>query len=211
MVMELWNKLFRKNPTAEDIRVQLKEVERDQKKKRREMDLSEQAKQAKLKEAIKAKKDGKAELQRDIFRELRQTEIDRGHLNTELRRLSLSKTALTRFIRQMEMLGRRKDRSSLQNLIMRFRDSEIQRAIDKAEVDDDTFNDMLEEILGEEELAVAGGTSKEDAGFAEFDAALTKMMQAEETGSEEAVAESQAEVDRAVRAALPDRTADSER
>lgn len=199
MVMEIWKRLLQKALTAEDIRVQMKEVEREQKKKRRDLDMSEHAKRAKVQEAVKAKKDGKTEVQRDVFRELRQMEIDRSFMNTELRRLSLSRTALTRFTRQIEMLERRKDRKSLQNLILRFKDSDIQRAIDKAEVDDDAFNEMLEEILGEEELSVSGDKAREDAGFAEFDAALTKMITAEDGGSDEVHATLEAEVDRAVR------------
>jgi len=190
--------MFGKSPTAEDIRVQLKEVEREQKKQRRELDIAEQAKQAKLRDAIKAKKDGKAELQRDVFRELRQMEIDRNFLDTELRRLSLAKTALTRFIRQIDMLERRKDGKSLQNLILRFKDSDLQRAIDEASVSDDAFNEMLEEVLGEEELAVTGNRAKEDTGFADFDRALEQMIKAEEAGSEEDVSKIQAEIDRAV-------------
>lgn len=198
IVMDMWNGMFKKSPTAEDIRVQLKEVEREQKKQRRELDLAEQRKQAKLRDAIKAKKDGKSELQRDVFRELRQMEIDRGFLDKELRRLSLSKTALTRFIRQIDMLERRKDGKSLQNLILRFKDSDLQRAIDAASVDDDTFNEMLEEILGDEEMAVEGEKVREDAGFADFDRALEHMIKAEEAGSEEDVSKIQSEIDRAV-------------
>lgn len=177
--MNLWERLFKKSPTAQDIRVQLKEIERDQKKKRRELEVREHDKDAKIKDAMKAKKAGKQEILRDVFREMRQMEIDNGHLNTELRRLSLAKTALTSFARKLEMLERKKDRKSLQNLIMRFRESPIQRAIDQAEVDDEAFNDMLEEILGDEEMAVATGKVREDAGFADFDSAIGEMVKAE--------------------------------
>lgn len=199
-VVDVWTRMFRKTPTTEDLRVQLKEVEREQTKKRRDLDLAEQAKQLKLKAAVRAKKDGRAELERDVFRELRQMEIDRGFMNTELRRLSLSRTALTRFARQLGMLERRKDRTSLQNLVLRFKDSSIQRLIDTAEVDDETFNEMLEEVLGDEELAVAGSKVREDAGFAAFDSALEQMIKAEESGSEDDFGRLQDQIDRAVRA-----------
>ena len=121
---------------------------------------SKQRKQQKVKEAVTAKKGGKQEVLRDIFREMRQVEIDNGYVNNDLRRISLAKTALTSFLRKMEMLEKKKDRKSLQNLIVRFKDSAIQKAIDTAEVDDDTFNDMLEEILGEEELSRDPGESE---------------------------------------------------
>src|SRR4030042_1958978 len=167
--MNLLDKLFSKAPNAPDIRVQLKEIERDQKKKRRDLDVMEQRKQQKVKEAVTAKKGGKQEVLRDVFREMRQIEIDNGYVNSDLRRLSLAKTALTSFLRKMEMLEKKKDRKSLQNLIVRFKESSIQKAIDGAEVDDDTFNDMLEEIMGEEEMSVTQGKVKEDSGFADFD------------------------------------------
>jgi len=100
----------------------------------------------------------------------------------------------------MELLEKKKDRKSLQNLVVRFRESSIQKAIDSAEVDDDTFNDMLEEILGEEELAATGTRVKEDAGFADFDRAIGEMARAEEAGSdEEELARYQEEIDKAIK------------
>jgi hypothetical protein len=199
--MNLLDKLFSKTPEPGDIRVQLKELERDQKKKRRDLDVLEQRKQQKVKEAVTAKKGGKQEVLRDIFREMRQVEIDNGYVNNDLRRISLAKTALTSFLRKMEMLEKKKDRKSLQNLIVRFKDSAIQKAIDTAEVDDDTFNDMLEEILGEEELSVTQGKVKEDTGFADFDRAIGEMAKAEEAGSdEEELTKFQEEIDKAIKA-----------
>ncbi len=198
--MNLLDKLFSKTPDAGDIRVQLKELERDQKKKRRDLDVLEQRKQQKVKEAVTAKKGGKQEVLRDIFREMRQVEIDNGYVNNDLRRISLAKTALTSFLRKMEMLEKKKDRKSLQNLIVRFKDSAIQKAIDTAEVDDDTFNDMLEEILGEEELSVTQGKVKEDTGFADFDRAIGEMAKAEEAGGdEEELTKFQEEIDKAIK------------
>jgi hypothetical protein len=199
--MNLIDRLFSKSPDAGDIRVQLKEIEREQKKKRRDLDVLEQRKQQKVKEAVAAKKSGKQEVLRDIFREMRQVEIDNGYANSDLRRLSLAKTALTSFLRKMEMLEKKKDRKSLQNLIVRFKDSAIQKAIDTAEVDDDTFNDMLEEILGEEELSVTQGKVKEDTGFADFDKAIGEMAKAEESGTdEEELGKFQEEIDKAIKA-----------
>jgi len=199
--MNLLEKLFAKSPTAQDLRIQLKEIERDQKKKRRDLDMLEQRKQEKVREAVAAKKSGRQEVLRDIFREMRQMEIDNSYINADLRRLSLAKTALTSFLRKMELLEKKKDRKSLQNLIVRFRESSIQKAIDSAEVDDDTFNDMLEEILGEEELAATGTRVKEDVGFADFDRAIAEMARAEETGSdEEELARYQQEIEKAIKA-----------
>jgi hypothetical protein len=198
--MNLLEKLFSKTPDAADIRVQLKELERDQKKKRRDLDVMDQRKQEKVKEALTAKKSGKQEVLRDVFREMRQIEIDNGYVNSDLRRISLAKTALTSFLRKMEMLEKKKDRKSLQNLIVRFKDSSIQKAIDSAEVDDDTFNDMLDEILGEEELSVTQGKVKEDTGFADFDRAIGEMAKAEESGTDdEELNKFQEDIDKAIK------------
>jgi len=199
--MKFMEKFFAKTPNAQDLRVQLKEIEREQKKKRRDLEVMDRQKQDKVKEAVTAKKSGKQEILRDVFREMRQLEIDNGYINSDLRRLSLAKTALTSFLRKMELLEKKKDRKSLQNLIIRFRESPIQKAIDAAEVDDETFNDMLEEILGEEELSVTSGKVKEDVGFSEFDRAIGEMAKAEEAGSdEEEIARYQEEVDKAIKA-----------
>jgi hypothetical protein len=198
--MNFWNNLFSKTPTAQDLKVQLKEIDREQKKKRRDLEMSERDKQEKIREAVSAKKSGKQELLRDLFREMRQLEINNGYVNTDLRRLSLSKTALNSFQRKLEMLEQKKDRKSLQNVIVRFRESSIQKAIDAAEVDDETFQDMLDEILGEEEIDVTQGKVKEDVGFAQFDKAIGEMAKAEDSGSEdEDIDRYQEEINRAIK------------
>ena len=199
--MNFWNKLFSKTPTAQDLKVQLKEIDREQKKKRRDLEINETLKQEKIREAVAAKKAGRQELLRDIFREMRQMEIDNGYANLDLRRLSLSKTALNAFLRKLELLEKKKDRKSLQNIIVRFRESPIQKAIDAAQVDDEAFQDMLEEILGEEEIEVTQGKGKEDAGFVQFDKAIEEMAKAEEAGSEEEDLDRyQEEINRAIKA-----------
>jgi archaellum component FlaC len=172
------SKLFSKTPSTMDIRLQLKQVERDQWKKLRELDAMEQQKKAKVEEAVAAKKAGRQELVQDIFREMRQAEIDYAYINSDLRRLSLSKTALMAFLRKLEMLEKDKDRKSLQSLMRRYNNSSMQKTIDQAEVDDDTFGNMLQEILGETEVAVAQEKEQEDAGFAEFDRAIEEMASA---------------------------------
>jgi hypothetical protein len=199
--MNLLDKLFSKSPDPSDLRVQLKEIEREQKKKRRDLDVMDQKKQEKVKDALTAKKAGKQEVLRDIFREMRQVEIDNGYINADLRRLSLAKTALTSFLRKVEMLEKKKDRKSLQNLIVRFKDSSIQKAIDSAEVDDDTFNDMLEEILGDEELSMTQAKVKEDTGYADFERAISEMAKAEESGTDEAeLVKFHEDIDKAIKA-----------
>jgi hypothetical protein len=177
------SKLFTKTPSAMDIRLQLKQVERDQWKKRRELDVLEQTKQAKVEAAVAAKKAGQQDLVQDIFRDLRQVEIDHGYVQSDLRRLSLSKTALTAFLRKLEMLEKNKDHKSLQNMMRRYSSSAIQKTIDQAEVDDDTFSIMLEDVLGETELTATREKAQEDAGFAEFDRAIEQMAGAEAAGA----------------------------
>jgi len=176
-------KLFSRTFRAVDILLQLKQVERDQRKVRRKLDVLEQAKQAKVEAAVAAKKAGRQELVQDIFRDTRQIELDYGHVNSDLRRLSLCKTALTAFLRRTEMLEKNKDRKSLQKLMRRYKSSSIQKAIDQAEVDDDTFISMLQEILGETDVAVTQEEAREDAGFAEFDRAIEEMAAAEGSGA----------------------------
>jgi hypothetical protein len=178
-------KLFSRTPSALDIRLELKQIERDQWKKRRELDGLEQMKQAKVEAAVAAKKAGKQELVQDIFRDMRQIEIDHGYVHSDLRRLSLSKTALTAFLRKLEMLEKNKDHKSVQNLMRGYNSSSIQKVIDQAEVDDETFGSLLQDILGETESSVAQEKVKEDAGFAEFDRAIEEMAASEEPGTVE--------------------------
>jgi hypothetical protein len=177
--MNLIAKLFNKTPSVLDIRLHLKEIEREQAKQRRQLDVLAQTKQAKVNEAVGCKRAGKQEQVIEAFCEIRQIEIDISNANIDLRRISLSKTALASFLRKAQMLEEKKDRKSLQNLAARFRDISFQRTIDAAEVDDDSFNDMLKEILGEVEVAAVEGKTIEDPGFAEFDRAISQMAEAD--------------------------------
>lgn len=171
-------KIFSKDPSATDIRISIKEVEREQQKRRRDLENLSRTKQEKVNDAVAAKKAGKQELLREIFRELRQIEIDNNFVSSDLRRLSLSKTALTAFLKKVDLLEKNRDHRSTQNLILRFKNSPIEKMIDTADVDDDTFNSMLGEILGEEEVPV-NKKEPEDAGFAEFDRAISGMARGE--------------------------------
>jgi low affinity Fe/Cu permease len=173
-------RLFSKNPSASEIDDQLKELELDQKKKRRDLIMLEQKKQERVMRAVEAKKAGKQSLVMDLFREVSQIEIEIGHANSDLRRLSLAKAALNSFLRKMQLLEQKKDRKGLQKLIERFRDSSIQKTIDKADVNDDTFNELLEDVLGAEEEAAGQSQARDDLGFAEFERTITAMARVEE-------------------------------
>jgi hypothetical protein len=72
MTMNMIEKLFSKTPSATDIRMQLKELDREQKRKRRDLEFIEQIKQEKVRQAVAAKKAGRQEVLRDLYRELRQ-------------------------------------------------------------------------------------------------------------------------------------------
>jgi hypothetical protein len=181
--MNLISKLFSKTPSVMDIRLHLKEIERDQIKQRRHLDILVQAKQEKIDQAVGHKKSGRQDLVQESFREIRQIEIDIGNANGDLRRISLSKLALNSLLRKAQMFEHSKEHKSLQNLMLRFQDKSIQKAIDTAEIDDDSFNEMLEGILGEAEDSVIQGKIKEDAGFAEFNDAISRMAEAEMSGA----------------------------
>jgi hypothetical protein len=180
-------KLFNKTPSASEIREHMKQLELDQKKRRRDLAMLEQKKQEKVNRAVEARKANRQALLQDLFRETSQIEIEIGYANNDLRSLSLSKTALTSFLRKLELLEQKKDRKGLQKLFARFKDSSIQRTIDQASVDDDTFKDMLTDILEEEEDAVPQSKEIDDRGFTEFDrtvGSMAKSGEEEEDGPE---------------------------
>jgi len=177
--MKLLARLFNKLPTPTEIRIKLKEINREQIKERRNLDIRAQTKQQKVQQAVAAKKAGKEELVRDLFRELRQVDIDDGYANANLRRLSLTEIALNSFLRKLELLERRRDREGMENLVARFNKSSLQKTIDAADVDDDTFSQMLEDIMGEEEVSATQAKVVEDAGFAEFDRTIEEIANAE--------------------------------
>ncbi len=187
--MNLISRIFSRTPSIEDLRNSLKAIDLNQRKKRRDLAILDERKQEKTTRAIEAKKAGRQELVRDIFREMSQLEIETGYANTDLRRLSLEKSALSSFLRKMELLEKNKDRKGLKDLLTRIQKSCIQKAIDAAEVDDDSFNNMLEELLEEE---AGGGVGRrrdaDDADFGEFEKTIGEMATSGSTDQVEASA-----------------------
>lgn len=201
-INEMWGRLFNAPPSPEDILLQMKEVEREQKRKRRDMELKDDEKNRLMKDALAAQKSGKREKLQDIYRDLQQVEIDKNYIGKDLRRLSLSKTALNSFLRKVQSLEKHHDRKSMESLILRFNQSkDLQRAIDSADVSDEAFNSMLEGVLDDETAAVVGSRVREDSGFAAFEQALGKMADAETGASEDPdFSRFQNEIDRALKA-----------
>jgi hypothetical protein len=201
-INEMWGRLFNSPPSPEDILLQLKEVEREQKRKRRDMELKDEEKSRLMKDALAAQKAGKREKLQDIYRDLQQIEIDKNYIDKDLRRLSLSKTALNSFHRKIQSLEKHHDRKSMESLILRFNNSkDLQRAIDSADVSDETFHSLLEGILDDETAAVVGSRVREDSGFAAFEQALGKMADAESgTGEDPDFGRFQGDIDRAIKA-----------
>ena len=198
--MNLWDKLFSKTPTAEDFLVQLKEVEREQRIKRREMEVKQQNKSNLVKKAVQAEKNGQTELVREVYRDLRQLDIDAGHLNKELEVLSLSRTALKEFSRKLEVLEKRKDPRSIRSIIDRFQKSGIQAKINAAEVSEDILEDELSRILTDVETQVSTPHSREDAGFDEFRKTIATIAQSDEGGPEaEDIAKYNRDIDRIIK------------
>ncbi len=171
--------LFSSLPGASKLRQLVKEVEHDQRKKQRDLAMLEATKSEKVRQAVEAKKAGKQALLRDIYRDVSQTEIDIASANSDLRRLWLTKTALSSFARKMETFDAKRDRKGLEALVRRIQTSSMQKAIDDAQVDDESFHALLQDILGEEEDLAAGREERPDAGFAEFDRAIGALAKSE--------------------------------
>jgi hypothetical protein len=204
LMNEIWGRLFNSMPTPEDLQLQLRTIEREQARKRRDMEVKDEEKAQRLKAAVLAQKAGKRELLQDVYRELQQVEIDKNYLSHDLRRLSLSKTAMASFLRKVESLEKRKDRKSMESLIMRFNSNEaLRRAIDKGDISDEAFNSLLEDVLQDETAAVTGTREKEDAGFSQFEAALAKMAEAETAPDGLDMSTLHDEIDRAIKAEKP--------
>ena len=178
----LW-KLFSRIPSVPELQDKLKEIDLEQRKRRRDLAMLEETKQQKVNRAVEAKKAGRQDLLKDLFRDVSQVEINIQNAHSDVRRLSLTRTALSSFVRKAELLEMKRDRKSLQKLIARFNDSSILKVIDSASVDDDTFHSMLEDVLSGEEVSATQSTTKENTGFADFDRAISDMLKVEDTGA----------------------------
>ena len=170
-------------PKKEDFSVTLKELEREQRKHRRRLEQIEERKTKKIGDAKEAKRTGKDELCKDIFRELREIEFERDDLSKDLNRLSLEKLAITRVSRKLLKLEQGKDRNKLPQLLAKIK--EKMPDLDKVSVDEEVYMEFLNDILEEEKEALDMKTEAEDEGYREFERTLEDMISAEDEAGED--------------------------
>lgn len=201
--MNLWDKLFTKQLTSADCLTNVKEIERQQRSRRRELEIQQQEKAQHVKEAVAAEKAGKTELVREIFRDLRQLDVDMGHLDKQLHRLSLARLAMKHYSRKLQVLEDKKDRKGISAIIESFQSSGIQAKIDAAEVSEEQLESELGDVLTEVETQVSGRRIREDAGFEEFRKTISTIAQSEDAAADpEAIASKYSkDIDRAIKGA----------
>jgi proline iminopeptidase len=160
--MKPLEKLLSANPSAIEIRVHLKEVELLQQSRQGDLNVVENDKRIKAQEAVFAEKDGRKEALGNVSRETKRIEIESMIINNDLRCLKRTRTVLMYLLRRVEEMEGRKDSKSAENLILRFTKSAFQKAIDSAEIEDEDFERLLEELLGENGEAADQGITKDD-------------------------------------------------
>jgi len=178
--------------TSHDLKVALRGVTRDRKKKQMEMRrLSSKSDDliGRLKDARKANNKEEVDY---LFEELQQLKLDQTLSKREARILNLEAIGLKRYVRAMERLEKAQNKTRIQDLIERVRVAGLDEALSKQQLEEGeyldrlnvTLEDMKDVLQGEE-----GEFGDEDPEKEKFMKDLDEIIAAEEEGHEDVALE----------------------
>lgn len=182
--MSFFEELFgRKKVTSKELRIQLRRIERQRLRKRRELKKVE-SRQAELIEQVKeARRDGNSIEVDYMWEELKGLKIDKAYLIREATVLNLEGITVKKYVRGMERMERRDNHEGIQKLLTRLRGSGLDAKLQAENINTDEYLDELRAVLEETGLEMDLMTDgDEDPEKAAFLAEIDEINAAEESG-----------------------------
>lgn len=183
--MGLLRDLFAKQINSRDLKLKLREVDRERRRVQLEM-RKLQAKQAAVLDRLKrSRKDGN-NLETDyLFEDFKATKAEIMFARREARRANLEGITLKRYVRYFERLEAKKDESSLRSLLERLRTSKIHTKIEADDIDEQEYLAELQDELDTlaNELSLSQEDMDGDPEKRRLMADLDEIIEAEEAGN----------------------------
>ena len=191
--MGIFDKLFSKDDqevTSRDLKIALKGVERERRKKQLEIRKVAQKRGDTLARLKQARKENNREEVDFLYEDLQQLKIDQSLARRESKVLNLEAIGLKRYVRGLERLEKTSAKGRIRDLMQRVQMSGLDEKLRGSSVDEEAYLDALNATLEDlnmeledtTDLLYDDGDPEKDALLAEID----EIIAAEEGGDLEA-------------------------
>lgn len=178
--------------TSHDLKVALRGVTRDRKKKQMEMRRLSAKSDDLIGRIKEARKSNNKEEVDYLYEELQQLKVDQALSKREARILNLEAIGLKRYTRAMERLEKAASKTRIQDLIERVRAAGLDEALSKQQLEEGEYLDRLNVTLEDMKDVLSsdeGEFGDEDPDREKFMKDLDEIIAAEEEGHEDVAIE----------------------
>ena len=191
----IFDKIFNRGEkpvTSHDLKVALRGVGRDRKKKQLEMRRLSSKSDDMIARLKAARKENNKEEVDFIYEELQQLKVDQGLCKREAKILNLESIGLKRYVRALERLEKAQNKTRIQDLIDRVRVAGLDESLSRQQLEEGEYLDRLSVTLEDmKDLLQDEGAEldDEDPDKGKFLKDLDEIIAAEEEGNEDLAVE----------------------
>lgn len=186
--MGIFDKLFNRDDreiTSRDLKVALKGVERERKKKQMEVRRLAQKRNEVLSRLKQARKDNNREEVDFLYEDLQQIKLDQALSRRESKILNLEAVGLKRYVRGLERLEKTSSRGRVRELMKKVQLSGLDEKLRGTSVDEEAYVDALNATLEDLNMELEDmdtGSEDQDPDKDKLLAELDEIIAAEEGG-----------------------------
>lgn len=189
--MGIFDKLFNdddKQVTSRDLKVALRGVERERRKKQMEIRKLSNKRTDILGRLKQARRDNNREEVDFLYEDLQQMKMDQAYARRESKILNLEAIGLKRYVRGLERLEKTSNRGKIRDLMQRVQVSGLDEKLRGSAVDEEAYLDALNATLDDISMELEDTElylEEEDPGKAALLAEIDEIIVAEEGGDAE--------------------------
>jgi len=189
--MGIFDKLFNdddKQVTSRDLKVALRGVERERRKKQMEIRKLSNKRTDVLGRLKAARRDNNREEVDFLYEDLQQMKMDQAYARRESKILNLEAIGLKRYVRGLERLEKTSNRGKIRDLMQRVQISGLDEKLRGSAVDEEAYLDALNATLDDISMELEDTElylEEEDPGKAALLAEIDEIIVAEEGGDNE--------------------------
>ena len=189
--MGIFDKLFNRDDkelTSRDLKIALRGVERDRRKKQLEIRKLGNKRNETLLRLKQARKDNNREEVDFLYEDMQQIKLDQTYARRESKILNLEAIGLKRYTRGLERLEKTSNRGKIRDLMQRVQMSGLDEKLRGGSVDEEAYIDALNMTLEDISMEMEDFDGMYDEGDPEKDALLAELdeiIAAEEGGDPE--------------------------
>jgi hypothetical protein len=189
--MGIFDKLFNdddKQVTSRDLKVALRGVERERRKKQMEIRKLSNKRTDVLGRLKQARRDNNREEVDFLYEDLQQMKMDQAYARRESKILNLEAIGLKRYVRGLERLEKTSNRGKIRDLMQRVQISGLDEKLRGSAVDEEAYLDALNATLDDISMELEDTElylEEEDPGKAALLAEIDEIIVAEEGGDAE--------------------------